>query len=60
MKRTENGNRFIKRSIDKGSDITDYTKLEIPRCIERINKYPDQITGYNTARECFNQKRSTA
>jgi IS30 family transposase len=52
----ENGNRFIRRFIDKGSDIDHYTKLEIEQSIEWINNYPRKVIGYKTAEEYFNQE----
>lgn len=52
----ENGNRFIRRFIEKGSDIADYTKQEIQQCIDWINNYPRKVIGYKTAREYFDQE----
>jgi len=52
----ENGNRFIRRFIDKGSDIAHYTELEIEQSIQWINNYPRKVIGYKTAEEYFNQE----
>ena len=52
----ENGNRFIRRFIEKGSNIDHYTKLEIEQSIEWINNYPRKVIGYKTAEEYFNQE----
>jgi len=52
----ENGNRFIRRFVDKGSDINDYTVLEIKESQDWINDYPRKIIGYKTAMEYFDQE----
>lgn len=49
----ENGNRFIRRFIEKGSDINDYTVLEIKESEDWINNYPRKIIGYKSALEYF-------
>jgi transposase, IS30 family len=49
----ENCNRLIRRFVDKGSDINDYTVLEIKECEDWINNYPRKIIGYKSALEYF-------
>lgn len=49
----ENGNRFIRRFVEKGSDINDYTVLEIKESEDWINNYPRKIIGYKSAMEYF-------
>jgi len=56
----ENGNRFIRRFIEKGSDINDYTVLEIQQTQDWINNYPRKVIGYKSAKEYLEQELSIA
>lgn len=49
----ENTNRMIRRFIQKGSDITKYTRTAIQEIENWINRCPRKILGFRTAEEMF-------
>jgi IS30 family transposase len=49
----ENTNRMIRRFIPKGSDISKFTRTEIQRIEDWINRYPRKILNFQTAEEMF-------
>lgn len=51
----ENINRMIRRFIPKGNDISKYTKQEIKRIENWLNKYPRKILDYYTPQEIYQQ-----
>ena len=49
----ENANRIIRRFIPKGCDIGKFTRVDIQRIEEWINRYPRKILNFKTAEELF-------
>ncbi len=49
----ENTNRMIRRFIPKGSDISKFTRAEIQKIENWINRYPRKILNFKTAEEMF-------
>lgn len=49
----ENANRIIRRFIPKGCDIGRYTRSDIRKIEEWINRYPRKILNFKTAEELF-------
>jgi IS30 family transposase len=47
----ENHNRMIRRFIPKGSDLADFTDLDIDKIEEWMNNYPRKILGYRTPKQ---------
>lgn len=47
----ENSNKLIRRFIPKGSDISNFSKLEIERIEKWINHYPRRIFDYKSAQD---------
>lgn len=56
----ENTNKIIRRFIPKGKKISEYTKKEIKRIEEWINRYPRKILGYKNAEEWYEEKAKVA
>jgi IS30 family transposase len=53
----ENTNKYIRRDIPKGSDISRYSKRFIRLIEEKLNRRPLKCLGYKTPREALNQYR---
>ena len=57
----ENHNRMIRRFVPKGTDIADYTDVDIHKIKEWMNNYPRKILGYRTPKhvvaECLQSKQ---
>ena len=49
----ENQNKFIRRFVPKGADISQYSTEEIQRAQDFMNNYPRRILGYMTPAELF-------
>lgn len=56
----ENANRYIRRFIPKGADISQYTDRQIIEIQNKINNTPRKILGFQTASEVFNEYRDQA
>ena len=58
----ENHNRMIRRFVPKGTDIAEYTGVDIDKIEEWMNSYPRKILGYKTpkqvAAECLQSSKS--
>ncbi|MDP3763628.1 MAG: IS30 family transposase [bacterium] len=47
----ENHNRMIRRFVPKGTDIAQYTGVDIDKIEEWMNNYPRKILGYRTPKQ---------
>lgn len=56
----ENTNKIIRRFIPKGKKISEYSKKEVKRIEEWINRYPRKILGYQSAEERYEEKSKVA